>query len=144
VSSYLKIQQVRYQDILTYEIDIPDELHRYTIPKITIQPIVENALYHGIKNKRGQGMIKIEGQKHEDFFTIKISDNGIGISPERLEQVRDGIKNKVPTQNDIYGLYNVNERIRLNFGENYGISIESIYGEGTVVSIILPYIEKDV
>lgn len=144
VSSYLKIQQVRYQDILTYEIDIPDELHRYTIPKITIQPIVENALYHGIKNKRGQGMIRIEGQKQENFFTIKISDNGIGISPERLEQVRDGIKNKVPTQNDIYGLYNVNERIRLNFGENYGISIESIYGEGTVVSIILPYIEKDV
>jgi two-component system sensor histidine kinase YesM len=144
VGSYLQIQQVRYQDILTYEIDIPGDLYRYTIPKITIQPIVENALYHGIKNKRGQGMIKIEGQKNEDSFTIKISDNGIGISPERLEQVRDGIKNKVPTQNDIYGLYNVNERIRLNFGENYGISIESIYGEGTVVSIILPYAEKDV
>jgi two-component system sensor histidine kinase YesM len=143
VGSYLEIQQVRYQDILNYEINIPETLHRYTIPKITIQPIVENALYHGIKNKRGCGKIVIDGCKEEDFFVIRISDNGIGISPERLEQVKDGIKNKVPTQNNIYGLYNVNERIRLNFGENYGISIESTYGEGTVVSIILPYVEKD-
>lgn len=138
VKSYLEIQQVRYQDILKYEIQVPTELHNYLIPKITIQPLVENALYHGIKNKRGTGKISVYGKKETDFFIIQIKDNGIGINKERLLQVRDGIQNKIPTEKDIYGLYNVNERIRLNFGERYGISIESTYGEGTVVNIILP------
>lgn len=141
VRSYLEIQQVRYQDILEYEIHVPKDLNKYLIPKITIQPLVENALYHGIKNKRGSGRIVIKTKKETDFFYIQIEDNGIGIKEERLEQVRDGIRDKVLTGKDIYGLYNVNERIRLNFGEKYGISIESIYGEKTVVSIGLPYTE---
>ena len=143
VKSYLEIQQVRYQDILNYEIHVPKDLYRYTIPKITIQPLVENALYHGIKNKRGPGRIILSGRKEKDFFVLQIEDNGIGISEERLQQVRDGMKNKVFTENDIYGLYNVNERIRLNFGEDYGISIESSHGKGTVVEIILPYVEQE-
>lgn len=142
VRSYLEIQQVRYQDILQYEIHVPEELYCYSIPKITIQPLVENALYHGIKNKRGSGCIVISGRKERDFFVLQIEDDGIGISEERLQQVRDGVQNKVPTENDIYGLYNVNERIRLNFGESYGISIDSTYGEGTVVRIVLPYAEQ--
>ena len=139
--SYLEIQQMRYQDILNYEIHVPEELHRYLIPKITIQPLVENALYHGIKNKRGLGRIVISGRKEEDFLILQIEDNGIGMRKERLDQVKEGMNQKIPTEKDIYGLYNVNERIRLNFGEKYGISIESTYGEGTVVSIILPYVD---
>lgn len=139
VRSYLEIEQVRYQDILRYEISGPEELNKYLIPKITIQPLVENALYQGIKNKRGPGMILIKAKKEKDFFTIQIEDNGIGIEEERLEQVRAGIRDKVLTGKDIYGLYNVNERIRLNFGEQYGIFIESVHGEKTVVSVILPY-----
>lgn len=143
VRSYLEIQQVRYQDILKYEIDVPEELEPYLIPKITIQPLVENALYHGIKNKRGRGTISIGGSQKEHGFVLQIRDNGIGISKERLLQVQDGIRNKVPTEKDIYGLYNVNERIRLNFGEEYGISIESTYGEGTTVSVLLPYVKEE-
>ena len=139
--SYLEIQQMRYQDILNYEIYVPEELHRYLIPKITIQPLVENALYHGIKNKRGPGRIVISGRKEEDFLILQIEDNGIGMRKERLDQVKEGMNQKIPTEKDIYGLYNVNERIRLNFGEKYGLSIESTYGEGTVVSIILPYVD---
>ena len=142
VRSYLEIQQVRYQDILQYDIQVEEELYKYLIPKITIQPLVENALYHGIKNKRGVGKIIISGRQEEDHFSILIEDNGIGISEERLSQVRAGVKNKVSTGKDIYGLYNVNERIRLNFGEKYGIFIESTYGEGTVVSVILPYMQE--
>ena len=140
--SYLEIQQMRYQDILNYEIYVPEELHRYLIPKITIQPLVENALYHGIKNKRGPGRIVISGRKEEDFLILQIEDNGIGMRKERLDQVKEGMNQKIPTEKDIYGLYNVNERIRLNFGEKYGISIESTYGEGTVVSVILPYVDQ--
>lgn len=144
VKSYLEIQQVRYQDILEYEIHMPEELEKYLIPKITIQPIVENALYHGIKNKRGLGHILINGRREKNHFVIQIEDNGIGISEERLAQVRDKIQYRSPAGNDIYGLYNVNERIHLNFGEKFGISIESDYGDGTVVSILLPYMEEGV
>ncbi len=141
VRSYLEIQQVRYQDILQYEIEAPEELYLCQIPKMTIQPLVENALYHGIKNKRGAGRIRIRCEKENHGCRIRIEDNGIGITKERLAQVQDGILHKVLTGKDIYGLYNVHERIRLNFGEHYGISIESEYGEGTVVSIFVPYVE---
>ncbi len=123
---------------------MPEELEKYLIPKITIQPIVENALYHGIKNKRGLGHILINGRREKNHFVIQIEDNGIGISEERLAQVRDKIQYRSPAGNDIYGLYNVNERIHLNFGEKFGISIESDYGDGTVVSILLPYMEEGV
>lgn len=140
VRSYLEIQQVRYQDILQYEIHVPAELYQYMIPKITIQPLVENALYHGIKNKRGQGMIVISGRVMENCFSLQIEDNGIGIKAEDLDMLRKNIQHRISEESDSYGLYNVNERIRLNFGEKYGISIESEYGEGTVVDIILPYV----
>ncbi|MCB7303090.1 sensor histidine kinase [Bariatricus massiliensis] len=143
VRSYLEIQQMRYQDILRYEIQVPEELYRYLIPKITIQPLVENALYHGIKNKRGFGQIVISGKIETGHFVIQVKDNGIGITEERLTQVNDGIRDKVLTGNDIYGLYNVNERIRLNFGEKYGLTLESTYGEGTVASLSLPYMEGE-
>lgn len=141
VKSYLEIQHVRYQDILSYDIEVPEALYIYSIPKITIQPLVENALYHGIKNKRGMGHISIRGEAGEKDFTITVTDDGIGIDETRLRQVQSGIQNKVLTGKDFYGLYNVCERIRLNFGEEYGIFIESVYGEGTSVRVILPYVE---
>lgn len=141
VRSYLEIQQVRYQDILEYEISVPEELNRYLIPKITIQPLVENALYHGIKNKRGLGKIVISGHMKNDYFILRIEDDGIGMTEERLAKVCDRIYHKAPGENDIYGLYNVNERIRLNFGEKYGIFITSTHTVGTVVNVHLPYNE---
>lgn len=141
VRSYLQIQQVRYQDIMRYKINIPKDLNQYKIPKITIQPLVENALYHGIKNKRGIGEIKVSGWREENFFIICVEDDGIGIDEKRLAQIQGEIKNGVRTGEGIYGLYNVNERIRLNFGEEYGIAIESVYGEKTVARIKLPCME---
>jgi len=137
--SYLEIQRVRYQDILTYEICIPKELNDYLIPKITIQPLIENALYHGIKNKRGLGKILVVGQMEETYFTIDVKDNGIGITEERLEFVNEKIQKRTIEESDVYGLYNVNERIVLRFGEEYGIKVESCYLEGTNVRIRLPY-----
>lgn len=139
VRSYLEIQQVRYQDIMNYEIDVAEEFDKCLIPKITIQPLVENALYHGIKNKRGIGKIIITGKREGGILILRIEDNGIGITKERLLQVQWEIEGKVTDKKDIYGLYNVNERIRLNFGEEFGIFIDSKYGEGTVVTVKLPY-----
>ena len=138
VRSYLEIQQIRYQDILEYEIDIPEELNNYLIPKITIQPLVENALYHGIKNKRGLGNIKIKGKKYDDYLELYIVDNGQGITEERLETVMKNITNREQSEKSTYGLYNVNERIRLDFGEEYGIVIYSEYKKGTKVTVRLP------
>ena len=138
IRSYLEIQKIRYQDILDYEIDIDEEINECLIPKITIQPLVENALYHGIKNKRGKGKISIKGKKTDDGAKISISDDGLGITADRLRVVMNNINNRSDSEKTTYGLYNVNERIRLNFGEKYGIKIESEYGMGTTVQILLP------
>ena len=138
VRSYLEIQQMRYQDILEYEIDVPEEFYQNTIPKITVQPLVENALYHGIKNKRGKGKITVRGYREGSFFILEVQDNGIGMQPERLEQVRNALVHKQFVESKVYGLYNVNERIRLNCGEEYGLRISSTYQEGTTVKIFLP------
>ncbi len=145
VRSYLQIQQVRYQDIMTYEIDVPSDFLDYMIPKITLQPLVENALYHGIKNRRGGGSIRISTEAEENFFMIEVRDTGAGMAPERLEQVQNAIEHYDTTKDDIYGLYNVNERIRLHFAEqepegvHFGITLESRPGEGTVARVSLPY-----
>lgn len=138
VRSYLEIQKIRYQDILDYEIDIDEEIKGCLIPKITIQPLVENALYHGIKNKRGKGKISITGEKCDACVVISICDNGQGITTDRLAVVMNNINNRSDSEKTTYGLYNVNERIRLNFGEKYGLKIESEYGMGTTVRILLP------
>ena len=148
VTSYLEIQQIRYRDILAYEIEMDESLANYRIPKISLQPLVENALYHGIKNKRGLGTIRISMEAYEDYYLIRIHDNGIGMTPETLEKVRLAVTKeqepvaetkKSESERTSYGLYNVNERIRLKYGAEYGLSFESEYKEGTTVTVKLPY-----
>ncbi len=137
VRSYLEIQQVRYRDILTFDIDVSEDMMDMRIPKISVQPLVENALYHGIKNKRGVGKIEIKGEKKFDKIIISVKDNGIGMTKEDLERVRNGMVFGQSEDNNVFGLYNVNERIRLKFGEKSGVSIESEYNVGTVAEIVL-------
>lgn len=145
VRSYLQIQQLRYGDILEYEIKIPEEMGGYYIPKITLQPIVENALYHGIKNKRGKGKITIMGWIKQNRIILSVIDNGMGMGEERLQQIIHGINtHKLTKEKDFYGLYNVNERIRLYFGQEYGLKLNSTYGEGTKVDIIIPGIKESI
>lgn len=144
VRSYLEIQQIRYQDILTYEIDVPEEIYNYTIPKITVQPVVENALYHGIKNKRGGGKIIVTGGDLGEYIQITVKDDGSGMTPERLNEIRENLKKEKPEDNTIYGLYNINERIKLSFGDNYGVGIDSTEGGGTIVNIRLPKILTEI
>ena len=138
VNSYLQIQQVRYQDIMEYEVEVPEEIVEYTIPKITLQPLVENALYHGIKNKRGKGKITVTGERVQNYLMLYVEDNGIGITEERLKQISDKINNASDVEGEVFGLHNVNERIRLKFGNRYGIHVDSVFGEGSKVSIMLP------
>ena len=142
VRSYLEIQQVRYQDILDYSIDVPKEVYDAPIPKITLQPLVENALYHGIKNKRGKGNISITGMTENKCLYIYIEDNGIGMTEERLRQISSRINSPDSSDkadpSEMFGLNNVNERIKLKYGQRYGIHIDSVYGEGTKVTLLLP------
>lgn len=139
IRSYLKIQQFRYQDILDYEIVIDPTIHKYSILKLTLQPLVENALYHGIKNKRGKGMIQVRGKLDKDMIYLEVEDNGKGMTKEELEFVRKRVKGHVESASQGgFGLANVDERIRLNYGIEYGLTFHSIEGEGTRVSVCLP------
>ncbi|GAU78882.1 sensor histidine kinase [Fusibacter sp. 3D3] len=135
VTSYLEIQQIRYFDILEYEIDIPNHLKTSYIPKLTLQPIVENAIYHGIKNKRQKGKIKIYAQQTDADILISIHDNGAGMTPERLENLKEGLQKN---QHSGLGLENVSKRLDLYFGSSYGLCFESTYGEGMTVTVRIP------
>lgn len=144
VRSYLEIQQIRYQDILSYEISVPEDIFEYRIPKITLQPLVENALYHGIKNRRGGGKIIVSGENKEDCILLKVIDDGMGMTKERKAEVERGLREATPEESSIYGLYNINERIRLTYGGSYGIYLESEFEKGTVVTVRLPKILTEI
>ena len=132
--SYLEIQQYRYRDILEFEINIPKELGGIPVPKLSIQPLAENALYHGIKNRRGKGKILIEGREEEDALVLTVSDNGQGMTPERLHEVQEAIRTG---ERAGFGLAAVAERIALYYGPGYGMKIFSEEGKGTTVEIRL-------
>jgi two-component system sensor histidine kinase YesM len=145
VENYLVIQQMRYRDILQYEINVDPALQIYPIMKMSLQPLVENAIYHGIKNKRGQGMIRIGGYIDGHFMVLTVEDNGIGIVPEKLAVLREQLEQPadahLPSDDDHeggFGLLNVHHRIRLYFGAQYGIELDSIHKEGSKVSIRIP------
>jgi two-component system sensor histidine kinase YesM len=142
VVSYLAIQKMRYRDILDYRIDVPDSMHDGQVLKLTLQPLVENALYHGIKNKRRGGTIVVRGRQIEgDLLQISIEDDGIGMTRERLGEIRallDADAGDEVTGESGYGISNVNQRIKLYYGQAYGLTIESEYMQGTTVSVVIP------
>ena len=133
--SYLEIQQYRYRDILEFEINIPKELSGIPVPKLSIQPLAENALYHGSKNRRGKGKILIEGREEEDALVLTVSDNGQGMTPERLHEVQEAIRTG---ERAGFGLAAVAERIALYYGPGYGLSMESPQTGGCITVITLP------
>ena len=140
IRSYLEIQQFRYRDILDYEIAIPEEYYGYEVIKLTLQPLVENALYHGIKNKRGKGHITVSAERCADVLIFKVKDNGIGMDKQRLTEVCAMLKEDGNTkkENDGFGLFNVNQRIQLHYGTEYGLKVQSTYGEETEVWVRIP------
>lgn len=139
VHEYLVIQGVRYQDILHYEIDVEEQLKERKMLKLLLQPIVENALYHGIKNRRGgMGHIRVTGRLLEDAsMRFTVEDNGVGMQVEELARLRTCIAAEKPPESGGYGLYNVNRRLRLYYGAS-DLQIESVSGEGTCVTFWLP------
>ncbi len=137
IRHYLIIQKMRYKNKFEFEIDAEEAALPYRTLKLVLQPLVENAIYHGIEPSVDQGLIRIRAGIEEGKLMLRVEDNGIGIPPAKLKTLltETSLGNDEGTG---IGLRNVHERIRLNYGEEYGLHIESEREEGTTVTVRLP------
>ncbi|MBQ8073406.1 MAG: sensor histidine kinase [Clostridia bacterium] len=145
ISGYLSIQQTRYRDILKYEIDLPDEIGHFYILKLLLQPLVENALYHGIKYRRGGGIIRVTGRQEGNSLLFRVQDTGRGMDAQTLEALKARMaegRPSVASGTGGFGLVNVNLRIRLYYNQQEGVHIESGPG-GTTVSLRVPCLTRE-
>ncbi|WP_165000890.1 cache domain-containing sensor histidine kinase [Xylanivirga thermophila] len=143
VLNYLRVQKFRYKDKLQYEIDVKDTFYNVPIPKFTLQPVVENSIYHGLELKEGVGFLRITAKAFNDNLEIVVEDNGLGIESSRLKGIQSSIKNAEDSiinskERKSIGLSNINKRLVLYYGREYGIEIDSLEGVGTKVVIRIP------
>lgn len=142
VTSYLEIQSIRYHSRLSYEIEVDESWMDIRMIKLVLQPLAENSIYHGIKEKQGAGKIKIYGERQSSFeeevLELSVWDDGAGIPPEKLELMNETLRRGETDSKAGYGIYNVNERIRLFYGEGYGLRYESSYGRWTRAILRIP------
>lgn len=147
IENYFLIQSYRFDDKFSYEIIVSSEdqeVYSYLIPKMSLQPIVENAIFHGLETKASDGKITIRLKTTGQHVLLVVSDNGVGIERERLEQMKESLKGvysgSMPSGESGNGiaLANVSQRIRLIFGDDYGLNLYSTKGIGTDVEILLP------
>jgi two-component system, sensor histidine kinase YesM len=139
--SYLTIQRMRYRDIMDFKIEADERVLNNTVLKLILQPLVENALYHGIKNKRGGGTIAVRArQENEDDVLLEVEDDGVGFSQDKLSQLQAELSDDSGKINldSGFGIGNVNKRIRLYYGKQYGLSVKSEYQVGTCATLIIP------
>lgn len=141
LKDYITIQKMRYGDRLTVDLQIADDTLGLTVTRSILQPMVENALVHGIEKKPGAGQLCISAQKVQEMLHIMIEDDGIGMTPERIEQVLSGHTDESVGAHTGVGIYNVHKRLQLLFGEQYGIRIESEASVGTRMLLSMPAIE---
>ena len=128
------MQNYRFDDYIKYRIDIPDELYEYEIVKITLQPLIENAIIHGLSTLKGkkETWIEITGEMDGDYIQIMVEDNGVGMSQERLQVI---LSKSSGMEKHGYGVYNINERLKICYGDECGLFFESRSGEGTAVKV---------
>lgn len=147
VTSYMEIQKLRFREYFNFEIFVEEEVLQYSIIKLTLQPLVENAIIHGIEPKGEKGRVRITAKCINDVIHIEILDNGLGLSEEEVGQIEQAIakdeaeKDPAAEPNGIHnsvGLRNINQRIKLIYGEEFGLSIDSIKNEWTRVIVQLP------
>jgi sensor histidine kinase YesM len=138
--SYLEIQQLRYVEYMEYKMDIDKEIMNCSIPKLTLQPIVENAIYHGLKRKPEKGLLRVTGYRSGGEVIIEIYDNGVGMEESQI----DGLLKQVAGSKESvsFGARSVHNRIRMLYGDNYGLEVESAFGSYTKVIIRLPFLQS--
>lgn len=149
ISDYFMLIRIRYEERLTLNLSVAEELMETPILKLILQPVVENAVKHGLKHKEGSGMLWICADQREDVLEITVMDNGVGMSAERLSQLRNRLagnereKAQIQGERKGIGLANVEERIRNKYGDSYGIHVESTEGKGTIVIVRLPFMGEE-
>jgi two-component system sensor histidine kinase YesM len=135
--NYLLIQQMRYKDKVAFRILVDEDVMECAIVKLVLQPLVENALYHGLKYKTTQGNIIITGGREGDLVILKIQDDGIGMSKEALASVFK--KKTSDKRHNGVGMKNIEDRLKMHYGPDYGLFVESEEGRGTTVTVTIPY-----
>lgn len=144
--SYLQIQKFRYKNQFTYHFDVDEECLGYYCNKITLQPIIENAIYHGLDRMVDEGHIEIGIHQKGEEIVFTVSDNGVGMTKEQCDEILHndkGERSGMGMKNVGIGIKNVSDRIRIYFGSEYGISIESELDEGTCVTIRMPKVTEN-
>ncbi len=139
------MQKTRYEDKLIFDVDADEECMSTMVPKLILQPLLENAIYHGIKQKRGTGHITVRVHRQEDMICMAVSDDGKGMdegtrhSLQNLLKTGDRNDDITPDDNQSFGLYYVRERLQLRYGDNYRVDVESSEDVGTTISIFIPF-----
>lgn len=139
IDNYLSIQKLRYVEYLDYKLDFDEEILKYQIPKLTLQPLVENSIYHGLKQKDEKGLLTIKGYYDGNTINIEVIDDGVGMTEEQMLRVLN--RQTKEQQSTNFGVHSVDSRLKLLYGEQYGIRIESRVKEYTKVVVILPAVK---
>jgi two-component system sensor histidine kinase YesM len=138
LKSYLMIQNIRYGDKFHYNIDVDESALKVMVPKLILQPLVENAIYHGIKLKKETCEINVKIVLTKGIVKIEIKDTGMGMTEEKVNQLNTAMKGEIVSDLEYYGIKNIIERLKILFGDEAGMVYESKEGEGTKVTITLP------
>ena len=136
---YLTIQKMRYKDKLEFEISVDPSILNIPLIKLVLQPVIENAIYHGLKYKENKGLLQVKGFMKDGKAVLQVIDNGVGMDEETLAHIYD--RHKVNYHSNGVGVYNVQKRLQLYYGSEYGITYESKKGEGTTATITIPGIQ---
>ncbi|WP_248924984.1 cache domain-containing sensor histidine kinase [Paenibacillus hamazuiensis] len=145
LQNYVSIMKLRFQEKFQVRYDIDPMLLEADVPKFLLQPFVENALIHGLEEREADGVIEISGKRSNDRLIFTVADNGKGIEPEVLQNLlKDRDTNSSGRGHHSIGIENVDKRIKLLYGAEYGVNLESAPGAGTKVTIVLPYTDKNV
>ncbi len=144
VVSYLTILNIRYRGEISFHVDLPDEFADCLVPKMLLQPIVENSVNYGIEKQKGRGHISVAVSSIDGNLRIIVEDNGMGMKEEELSRLRQYLQMEATEETSSFALRNLIHQIRLQYGPHYGIEIESAYGEGTKVTIEIPIAIREV
>lgn len=141
VKQYLYIEKLRHMEYFDYEIDCERDTKQYVIPKLILQPILENAIVHGTTSDGRMCFVSLRVQNIEDVIVITVKDDGNGIASERLQQLNQDLEEACGEEKDSFGLFSINRRVRLLYGTEYGIKLKSEFGKGTSVILRIPKLE---
>src|SRR5690606_10221007 len=132
----------RYKDKFAYEIDCEPAIARVKVVRMLLQPVIENYIVHGIRTEASDNRIRIWARQEGERIRIGVEDNGAGMTAERAAEVRSGLQ-APEAERESFGLRSVNDRIRLTYGSEYGMSVDSVEGAGTTVIVTIPAVEAE-